>query len=154
MMASELEGDRVRDGKNCSPLSGSDGGEGWDGPKVSGCPRQCQDIDQDSVHVVTSGGHPLGLWAGDSVEGRSVSDKAKDWGGTCEEHSGNRSASPHCAVGRPVSLSCPGRGASWSPSHADNTLWRSRHAKRKWWASSCLQHWACLALCVLCPKLF
>lgn len=64
-MASELEGDRVRDGKNCAPLSGSDEGEGLDGPKVSGCSRQGQDVEQDSVHVASSGGHPLGLWPGD-----------------------------------------------------------------------------------------
>lgn len=38
-MASELEGDRVGDGKNCSSLSSSDEGEGLDGPEVSGYPR-------------------------------------------------------------------------------------------------------------------
>lgn len=38
-MASELEGDRVRDRKNCSPLSGSDKRQGLDRLKISGCPR-------------------------------------------------------------------------------------------------------------------
>lgn len=39
IMASEPEGDRVGDGKNCSSLSSSDEREGLDGPEVSGYPR-------------------------------------------------------------------------------------------------------------------
>ncbi|GAB1295284.1 Periodic tryptophan protein 2 homolog [Apodemus speciosus] len=38
-----------------------------------------------------------------------------------------------------VRYSRTAKGASGSPSHADSTCWRSRHARRKWWASSCLQ---------------